>query len=208
MKNTLKIIIFELYSYTNKNMQFLFWLDVAILDFFNKIIANPFFDTIMPVITKVKYWIPLYCVSIVLLFWKGKRKGRILAVLLLLGVLISDSFSSRLVKNLVDRPRPFKTLTTVRLVGVKPGGSSFPSSHALNNFCAATIIALFYRRRAWIFYSLAGLMAFTRLYLGVHYPSDVAVGIILGCLLGYLIVIGAQAVVKRFYHFDILEQKE
>ena len=185
-------------------MQFLMQLDVAILKFCNVTIANPFFDTIMPIITKVKYWMPVYVIAIGLLLAIGKRKGRTLAILLLIGIAISDCVSSRILKNMFDRPRPFKTIESVRLITNKPGGMSFPSSHAFNNFCAATIIALFYRKRAWIFLSLAALMGFTRLYLGVHYPSDVLAGTILGALLGYLIVKAAQGIIKKFWNYDML----
>jgi undecaprenyl-diphosphatase len=69
------------------------------------------------------------------------------------------------------------------------GGKSFPSSHAANNFGAATILTYFYRKIAWIFFSLAALVAFSRVYVGVHYPFDVLAGAILGMAISAILLL-------------------
>jgi undecaprenyl-diphosphatase len=78
-------------------------------------------------------------------------------------------------------------------------GRSFPSSHTLNNFCAAVALTVFYRRRGWLYFGPAALVAYSRIYVGAHWPSDVLLSACLAvgyavCLLSLL-----QWVVQRFW---------
>jgi undecaprenyl-diphosphatase len=183
----------------------LFNIDLSIFYFINHTIANPILDFLFPIITNGGYWLPVYAVVIIYLLWKGGTKGRICALLLIVGVIISDQTSSHLLKNLFLRYRPFDYLPDVRkLVGA--GGKSFPSSHSVNNFCAAFILSFFYKKRQIIFYSIAGTIAFTRVYVGVHYPSDVLGGILIGLLLGYLIIKSALYLSIRIFKYNIVER--
>jgi len=59
-------------------------------------------------------------------------------------------------------------------------GRSFPSSHVMNNMCAAIVLALFYRRWGWTYFAVAGAVAYSRIYVGAHWPSDVLISIFLG----------------------------
>ncbi len=185
-------------------LEILYNIDLSIFHFINSTLANPVFDLIMPIITSVKFWMPIYIVSIALLILKGGTKGRILAIILMLSIVISDQTNSHLLKNIFNRERPCHSVEIARLLIGCPGGMSFPSSHAFNNFCAAVIISMFYRNRKWIFISIAGIIAFTRPYCGVHYPSDILAGAALGALLGYTIVRIAQLIGKRYFNTDIL----
>ena len=110
---------------------------------FGKIVDSAVKDLIMPIITSVKFWMPIYVISLALLIWKGGKKGRFLALVLIVGIVISDQTNSTFLKSLFDRVRPCHTVETARLLIGCPGGLSFPSSHAFNNFCAAMIISMF-----------------------------------------------------------------
>ncbi len=122
-----------------------------------------------------------------------RRCGVAMLLALLLGLLVGNLA----IKNLVARPRPFETYPElVNLVA--QGGYSFPSAHAMSSFAAATGLFLFCR--SWgrtalgvLPLVLAALIAFSRLYVCVHYPSDVVCGALLGVLLGCL----ATYLVKR-----------
>ena len=97
-----------------------------------------------------------------------------------------DQFSHNVLKEIFERLRPCKTLDDI----ITPAGCgdtySFPSNHAFNNFAAATFFFLLYKNLKWILFTTAALISISRVYLGLHYPSDVFAGAILGILFGYL----------------------
>lgn len=139
----------------------------------------------------------LFLALLVFIYARGKKK-RWTLILVVLGLLSSYLLTEHLIKDLVARPRPFVDLAGLR-ARVKASGFSFPSGHATSSFVAAGIFShLFSRqlklRRAYLgvfmVYGLAGLMALSRLVVGVHYPSDVLAGALLGSLLSFLWVRG------------------
>jgi undecaprenyl-diphosphatase len=83
------------------------------------------------------------------------------------------------------------------LVGCGPG-KSFPSSHATNNFALATILTYYFRKYRYWFYSIAALVAFSRVYVGVHYPIDISAGAILGTSVGLLFTLIATKIDKKW----------
>lgn len=179
----------------------LYSVDVAVFFLINHSLANPVFDVIMPFLTDLnKIWFgkALYLLGFVWLIVKGGRNGRITAGLLVIGIVLSDQLSSSVLKPLVGRIRPCQTLDGVRLLVDCGGGLSFPSSHAVNNFCAAAILAAFYTPQRWIWFGIAALIAFTRPYVGVHYPSDILGGAIIGTCCGTLLVVLWRETDRRF----------
>ncbi len=123
-------------------------------------------------------WISL--AIILLLFRNTRRAGGGMLLALLLGFLIGNV----LIKNLVMRPRPFVTYPNLTAL-LDPGDQwSFPSAHTLTAFAAATALAVFRPKSSILAFILAALIAFSRLYACVHYPSDVIAGALLGVICG------------------------
>jgi undecaprenyl-diphosphatase len=116
---------------------------------------------------------------------KGKR-GLLGALVLALTIAAADQTSAKLLKPLVQRPRPSATLEDSRpLFGVR-GSYSFPSVHATNSFAAALVIDAVFPGRRVAFLAAAGLVSYSRVYVGDHWPSDVIAGALLGALIGWL----------------------
>ena len=160
-------------------------LDGGFLLFLQESVRNPILDNIMIFITSLgnggMIWI---AATIVLLIPKKTRKAGIMSAVALLGSLI---INNNIVKNIVQRPRPFVTFADLQIIIPTPSEFSFPSGHTSSSFAAA---AVFYRhlpkKLGLPAVILAGLIGFSRLYVGVHYPTDVIAGVLMGILLSYL----------------------
>jgi undecaprenyl-diphosphatase len=161
-------------------MAFLFSIDKAVFYFFNRTLANPVLDAVMPFITTEKHWtLPIAVIWLGLLFFGG-RKGRITALLVAAILLFTDQIVNFVIKPLVGRERPCFTLDHVRLLIPQPHSRSFPSSHAANMAAMATLFAVRYRKFTGLFAAIALLVSISRMSVGVHYPSDVAAGALAG----------------------------
>lgn len=146
--------------------------------------SDGFLSNIMKLVTLIGndglIWI---AVSILLFALKKKRIG--------FESLMALSFSYTLtetIKHLVSRPRPFQVLNSISLAIEPPAESSFPSGHTATSFAVAIIIYLHMPKKYGVLaLILASVMGFSRVYLGVHYPSDVFGGLLLGILSGLII---------------------
>lgn len=119
-------------------------------------------------------------------FTRGDDKDKWTVLFIAIAVGLSDLASSAL-KDLVGRGRPCAVLEGIRvLMGCGKSGS-FPSGHATNIFSAMVLISARYRRFVPICIPFAALVAYSRVYVGVHYPSDIIFGAILGGTVGYLV---------------------
>lgn len=186
---------------------FLFRIDAGIFYFLNNGLANPLFDVVMPVLTdlnKTAYGRGTAALLVILLVWKGGRKGRIAALFLIPLIFLSDQLSSSVLKKIVERPRPCHLIdgTTVlqhiRLLVDCGSGYSFPSSHATNNFAAAMYFSFFYRRLWGAFFIFASIVGFSRVYVGVHFPFDIVGGAVAGILCAGVIIGILVLLQKRF----------
>lgn len=107
--------------------------------------------------------------------WRGLIQ---LALVVLLTTLVADHF----LKPLVARERPFARTPEIVVIGGRPQGQSFPSGHAANSFAAACVLSRLAPSGQPVWWALAILIAYSRVYLGVHYPLDVVGGAIVGLI--------------------------
>ncbi|MFA7228426.1 MAG: phosphatase PAP2 family protein [Melioribacteraceae bacterium] len=166
--------------------EFLYGIDVWGLYFINHTLSNPFFDKFFPFITEVKNWYIAYIILFLILVIKGGRIGRIASLFLILLIVSTDQFSSFFLKNLFERIRPCNVFGDLNVLVNCTGSFSFPSSHAVNNFAVAMFFGKIFPKMKWSFIAVAALLAFSRPYVGVHYPSDALGGMLIGLLFGYI----------------------
>jgi undecaprenyl-diphosphatase len=172
-------------------------LDRSLFYFCNQGLRNWLFDIILPFLTDLnRKPAALVVVAILwlMLLIKGGKAGRIAALLLIPTIVLSDQLTSSFLKYMIERPRPCHVLTNVHLLVGCGSGYSFPSSHAVNNFAGAIVLAYFMPRWTWAFFTFAAVVAFSRVYVGVHYPSDVAGGAVLGLAIGALVIVAFRLI--------------
>jgi undecaprenyl-diphosphatase len=117
--------------------------------------------------------------------WVKRMRGLALVLATALTVAFSDLLGATL-KDLIARDRPCHILANVKDIATCSNSFSLPSNHAINTFTFATIVTLTYKKFGFLLYTLALLIGYSRVYLGVHYPIDVLAGIICGILIGYM----------------------
>ncbi len=161
--------------------------------------ANPFFDKIFPFITHVDSWLLLYLAGFYILLFRTGTHGRIAAIALALTILATDQLNSSVLKELFGRIRPCHTLEHVRLLVDCGGGKSMPSSHAANNFAAALVLTIFFRRERFLFFGIATSMALSRVYIGVHYPADILLGAAVGLIIATIVTFATTRVAARYF---------
>lgn len=156
-------------------------------------------DAVMPVITDIhrEKWF-LYGVApaaLALWLWKGKKRALKVLVVAALAIGAADLLSYRVIKPFFARPRP--TAAGVAVIERAPirGSLGFPSNHAANMGAAAAVLTVAYPGGAYAFWAVAGLVAYSRVYVGAHYPGDVIAGLMLGAALGWpwaLLMLGGE----------------
>lgn len=170
-------------------------LEFQILDMINQMHSS-FGDVFFPIVTalgnKGLIWILL--TIILLLPEKTRKSGVILGIALCVDLVLCNG----ILKNLFARVRPFNVNTAVQLLIPRPLDYSFPSGHTAASFAAVS--ALFFagrKRLAAGALILALLIAFSRMYLYVHYPTDILGGMAVGVLFGYLGFVIGRVFIKR-----------
>jgi len=173
------------------------YLDTQLLLFINHLTANSLFDILMPALSSQGYLLvlPFLLYLIVLSIDRKDARGKSFLFTALWAIVISccavylAGWAEDVLKNAVARERPCRAIEGIRLITACPKSYSLPSGHAISSFAFAVPLFLLsreYMMIAWRLYPviLASLIAFSRLYLGVHYPTDVLAGVLLGTLIG------------------------
>lgn len=181
-------------------------------------------DTLMAVGTDSGFWAPFLIFGGIVLAIFGGFRGRAFLLVTGLAIGVTDGLVVSEIKKLAGRPRPFEMIEGVRTIHLAksrpkflaltkpleesltgpriqpPTGRSFPSGHAANNFVVAVCVALFYRRWGWVAFLPATLVAYSRVYTGVHWPSDVVISAFLGTGTAILVVAACEWVWRKYAH--------
>lgn len=176
-------------------------IDYAILCFIQNMQSEPL-NILMVAITRLGdggiLWLAIAFVCF--LQPKYRRCSASILVALVIGLLIGNMT----IKPIIARPRPFQTYSDLVAL-VAQGGFSFPSAHAMSSFASATAIFFYHKKLGVICLIAAILIAFSRLYVCVHYPSDVLCGSLIGIAIG----IGASILVRwsaDYFHYSRLRR--
>ena len=177
-------------------MDTFFQLDGNILLWIQEYIRNDFLTPIFKFITSLGdegyVWI---AIAVLLLFVKNYRKVGLMVGGSLLGSLV---FNNMIIKNIVARPRPYRMMEELMILIPEPGEYSFPSGHTSSSFAAGVVLYLMLPKKYGIpAMVLAFLIGISRLYVGVHYPTDVLGGMVMGTLLAVATVKITGAIKKK-----------
>ncbi len=167
-------------------IEFITSIDKSILLFIQEFIRCNFLNKIMTFITTLGnggfIWIAL---GVILISFKKSRK---IGILVLCALILEFTVNDLILKNLVERVRPFNQFSDIIPLVKKPISFSFPSGHTASSFAAAGIIFLYTKKKYGIpALILATLIGFSRVYLGVHFPSDVIIGCLVGIISSYVV---------------------
>ena len=172
---------------------------------------NEFFDIIMFWASEKLFWIPFYIILLIIIVKVYKTKS--IRILIAIGILITIcDQTSNLLKNTVKQLRPSHEPTLEKLIHLSDAGKGgtygFFSAHAAIHFGLATFLILLLPKKfnwlKWILLFWAFLVSYSRIYNGVHYPSDVIVGAIIGIIYGILVhFILSKMNAKNLSHFQL-----
>ena len=166
------------------------------LSFLYNIPRTGFLDSFFLAVTDIagsygQLWL---AIGILLLFFKKTRSTGIAVLISYVGVFIFGQF---ILKNLISRPRPCHIDQTFELLVKRPSSPSFPSTHSAWAFAGATAIFMKFKKAGIGAFVVASLIAFSRMYMFLHFPSDVLAGMIMGIIFGIAAVKICDLVAKR-----------
>lgn len=176
-------------------------MEIKILDLIQEI-RTPVGDQVMCFVTNLgnagMIWIVIAVV--LFLFPKTRKSGAVMMMALVLDVILCNG----ILKNVFARVRPCDVNTAVQLLIPRPDDYSFPSGHTAASFAAVTALFFAGEKKIWKpALVLAVLIAFSRLYLYVHYPTDILGGIVVGAVCGYAGMLCVEQIEKRRKHQEV-----
>jgi undecaprenyl-diphosphatase len=159
-------------------------IDRTLFLYINISLANPVTDFLMPLITSDTLLRIIYGTAVAFLLVRGDRRFRWMVLFSAVTLLVTDQLSSQVLKPWIARPRPCAVLNQVHLLVGCGAGFAMPSSHAANLFGQAVLFSCQIKAARWYLLSFALLVGLSRIFVGVHYPADVAAGALLGIMVG------------------------
>ena len=187
-------------------MEELIKLDEQLFYFINTGMSNAFFDFILPFCRNKYFWAPLYAFVFFAFIFNFKSRQWLALLAVILVITLADQASSSLLKPHFNRSRPCQTKIVnnaeVNLLINCGSGKSMPSSHATNHFAIAFFMGMLFYKKNKLFLIIglfwAGLVSFSQIYVGVHYPFDVLVGAVLGTVIALAILVPTKTLL--FYN--------
>ena len=170
-------------------------IEVGWLHALQDAVGCAFLDFVMPLITSLSntgiFWIIL---AVILLFFKKTRRaGMTMGLALIFGLLLCNLT----LKPLTARIRPYVFDPSIQLIVGPESEFSFPSGHTISAFEGAVGLWIHHRKAGWACIVLAALIGFSRLYLMVHYPTDVIAGVIFGVVIAAVACVIGNFIVKK-----------
>ncbi len=169
-------------------IEFLTQIDHSVFRLINYDLAHPLLDKTMPIATDLhkQGLFALVPVLLLLTYWIYKQRlSGVIRIFVLLGLLVvTDAGTHRVIKPLFQRERPHDVLKDTVLRTHRHSSYSFPSTHAVNTMGAATLLAFSFPSLKILLFFVALLVAYSRVYVGVHFPLDVLAGSALGYMIG------------------------
>ena len=165
--------------------------------YFLQEIHLPLLDTIMLIFTKMgNIGMPWLAIAAVMLCFKKTRRC---GIAILGSLLLKEIIGNLLLKNIIARERPCWIDPTVPLLISSPSSFSFPSGHTFDGFAASVSILLYYKKAGIAAILVASTIAFSRMYLFVHFPTDVLASV----LLGILVAVFVHKLIETYYQGNI-----
>jgi undecaprenyl-diphosphatase len=155
-------------------------LDNSVLLYIKDNMHGHIMDRAMVIITTLGNGGIIWIMIAILLM--SNKKYRNIGFMALVALILSTVLGEGILKHVIQRIRPSADIPAVNLLISKPLSYSFPSGHTTSSFAVAGVLAKYFKDYALEFFSLASVIAFSRLYLYVHYPTDVLAGIVLGLI--------------------------
>ncbi|MSU33760.1 MAG: phosphatase PAP2 family protein [Pedosphaera sp.] len=159
--------------------------DPTVFHWVNQVWTNPVFDLLMPFLSGNRFFVPCAVLLLGLIAWRGGRRARCFLIVLFLSVAIGETIITGPLKKGFGRLRPFLTESEIRLLVGRGPSFAMPSGHAAIWAAAAAVTAWFYRRSPRYMVPLAGAIGYSRMYVGVHWPTDVLAGWLIGTAHGW-----------------------
>jgi len=196
--------------------------DIDLLHRINREWTSPLLDYLMPAVSAIDAWIPFFALVVIIAAIRGGNRARMMLLCIGVAVGLADGVVCKTLKSVVGRVRPYDAMAGVIVRDLAPGkpavvrlfkapvskiskapqdenkrGKSFPSSHTANMFALAAVVSQFYRGWGIAAFVVASVVAYSRIYMGAHWPSDIPPSVGIGVLLGWIVVRGARAIVAK-----------